>query len=97
MNASFASRASIIMVLVATASLPGAATAQYRLPTIVSSVQADSLHEAAVELRTAGRWRIACAITLRCGKPARRRASSARWWKARPRCHSDAGSEAASH
>jgi hypothetical protein len=57
MIAPFASRASVIMVLLATAGLPGAAGAQYRLPTIVSSVKADSLHEAAVALRTEGRWR----------------------------------------
>ena len=65
MNAPFASRASIVMVLLATAGLPGAAEAQYRLPTIVSSVQADSLHEAAVELRTAGRYRDAARLYRR--------------------------------
>ena len=65
MNAPSASRASIIMVLVATAGLPGAAAAQYRLPTIVSSVKADSLHQAAVDLRTAGRWRDAARLHRR--------------------------------
>ena len=56
MNAPFASRASIVIVLLATAGFAGAAEAQYRLPTIVSSVKADSLERAAAELRTAGRW-----------------------------------------
>ena len=65
MNAPFASRASVVMVLLATAGLPGAAAAQYRLPTIVSSVKADSLQEAAVELRTAGRWRDAARLYRR--------------------------------
>ena len=65
MNASSASRASAIMVLLATAGLPGGAEAQYRLPTIVSSVTADSLHEAALGLRTAGRWRDAARLHRR--------------------------------
>ena len=53
MIASLASRASIALVLFG---LPSVAAAQYRLPTIVSTVKADSLHQAAVGLRTAGRW-----------------------------------------
>ena len=57
MNAPLASRASIILVLLATAGLPSAAAAQYRLPTIVSTVKADSLHEVALEMRTEGRYR----------------------------------------
>src|ERR671915_2065463 len=65
MNAPSASRASIVMVLLATAGLPGAAAAQYRLPTIVSSVKADSLHEAAAELRMVGRWRDAARLYRR--------------------------------
>src|SRR5918993_1123916 len=65
MNAPLASRASIVMVLLATTGLPGAAAAKYRLPTIVSSVKADSLHEVAVELRTAGRWRDAARLYRR--------------------------------
>ena len=65
MNAPLASRASIVMVLLATAGLPGAAAAQYRLPTIVSSVKADSLHQAAVQLRSAGRWRDAARLYRR--------------------------------
>lgn len=65
MNAPLASRASIVMVLLATGGLPAAAEAQYRLPTIVSSVKADSLHEVAVELRAAGRWRDAASLHRR--------------------------------
>ncbi len=65
MNAPFASRTSIVMLLLATAGLPGPAEAQYRLPTIVSSVKADSLHEVAVALRTEGRWRDAARLYRR--------------------------------
>ena len=65
MNAPLASRASIVMVLLATAGFPGAAAAQYRLPTIVSSVKADSLHEVAVKLSEAGRWRDAARVYRR--------------------------------
>ena len=65
MNAPSASRASIIMVLLAIAGFPGTAAAQYRLPTIVSSVKADSLHEAAAELRMVGRWRDAARLYRR--------------------------------
>jgi hypothetical protein len=53
------------MVLLATAGLPGAAAAQYRLPTIVSTVKADSLHEAAARLATGGRWRDAARLYRR--------------------------------
>jgi hypothetical protein len=65
MNAPLASRASIVLVLFATAGLPGVAGAQYRLPTIVSSVKADSLHEVAMGLREAGRWRDAARVYRR--------------------------------
>jgi hypothetical protein len=65
MNAPFASRASIAMVVLATAGLPGAAEGQYRLPTIVSSVKADSLRDAAFELRTVGRYRDAAHLYRR--------------------------------
>lgn len=51
-----ATRASIALVLLATAGIPASAAAQYRLPTIVSSAKADSLHEAALRLATAKRW-----------------------------------------
>jgi hypothetical protein len=53
------------MVLVAAAGLPSAAAAQYRLPTIVSSVKADSLREVAAGLRTAGRYRDAARLYRR--------------------------------
>jgi hypothetical protein len=65
MNASLASRATAALVLVAAAGLPSAAAAQYRLPTIVSTVKADSLHEVAVGMRTAGRWRDAARLYRR--------------------------------
>lgn len=57
MKPTFTSRLSIAGVLFATLSLPAVATAQYQLPGLVSSVKADSLHEAAVALaRTTHRW-----------------------------------------
>src|SRR3954468_22919430 len=65
MNAPLASRAAIFSVLLATAGLPGAAAAQYRLPTIVSSVKADSLHEVAATLATVGRYRDAARLYRR--------------------------------
>jgi hypothetical protein len=65
MIASLASRATAAMVLVAAAGLPRAAAAQYRLPTIVSTVKADSLREVAVGLRTAGRYRDAARVYRR--------------------------------
>jgi hypothetical protein len=55
MEARFATRVTIT-VLLATTGVAGAATAQYRLPTIVRSIEADSLHEAAAALVTAHRW-----------------------------------------
>jgi hypothetical protein len=65
MIASLASRATAAMVLVAAAGLPSAAAAQYRLPTIISTVKADSLHEVAGEMRTAGRYRDAARLYRR--------------------------------
>jgi hypothetical protein len=65
MIASLARRATAALVLLAAAGLPSAAAAQYRLPTIVSSVKADSLHEVAVGLRMAGRWRDAARLYRR--------------------------------
>jgi hypothetical protein len=56
MKPSITSRLSIAGMLLATLGLPSAASAQYRLPTVVSSAKADSLHEAAVALVTAHRW-----------------------------------------
>ncbi len=62
MNAPLASRVTAAMVLLATAGLPSAAAAQYRLPTIVSSVKADSLHEVAAKMvaEAAGATRPGC-------------------------------------
>jgi len=65
MKATLVSRLSIAGVLLATLGLPGAAPAQYRLPTLVSSVQADSLHNAAVALATAHRLRDAARLHRR--------------------------------
>jgi hypothetical protein len=66
MKPTFTRRLSLAGVLLATLSLPAAATAQYRLPGLISSVKADSLHEAAVELaRTTHRWRDAARLHRR--------------------------------
>jgi hypothetical protein len=65
MNFPLASRTPIALVLLAIAGLPGAAAAQYRLPTIVSSVKADSLSEVALEMRAAGRYRDAARLYRR--------------------------------
>ena len=66
MKPTFTSRLSIAGVLLATLGLPAAATAQYQLPGIVSSVKADSLHEAAVVLEsTTHRWRDAARLHRR--------------------------------
>ena len=56
------SRLSLAGVLLAIAALPTAATAQYQLPVLVSSVKADSLHEAAVAYVAAHRWRDAARL-----------------------------------
>jgi hypothetical protein len=64
-KSTLAVRLSIAGVLIATAGLPGAASAQYRLPTIVSSLEADSLHEAAHALVAAHRWRDAARLHRR--------------------------------
>jgi tetratricopeptide (TPR) repeat protein len=65
MIASLAGRAGLAMVLFAAAGLPSSAGAQYRLPTIVSTVKADSLQEVAFELRNAGRYRDAARLYRR--------------------------------
>ena len=65
MNAKLAYRASATMVLLATVGLPAPAQAQYRLPTIVSTVKADSLHDAAVQVAAAGRCREAARLYRR--------------------------------
>ena len=56
------SRLSLAGVLLAIAALPTAATAQYQLPVLVSSVKADSLHEAAIAYVAAHRWRDAARL-----------------------------------
>ena len=65
MKVMIASRLTIAGVLLATAGLPGAVAAQYRLPTLVSSERADSLHEAAAALVAAHRWRDAARLHRR--------------------------------
>jgi hypothetical protein len=65
MKATLARRLSLAGVLLATVGLPGTAPAQYRLPTLVSSAKADSLHDAAVALVAAGRWRDAARLYRR--------------------------------
>jgi hypothetical protein len=65
MKATLASRLSIAGVLLATAGLPSAAPAQYRLPTLVSSVKADSLHQAAIAMVRANRLRDAARLHRR--------------------------------
>ena len=65
MNAPLASRVTTAMVLLATSGLPSAAAGQYRLPTIVSSVKADSLHEVAAKMVADGRWRDAARVYRR--------------------------------
>ena len=65
MKATLARRLSLAGVLLATVALPGTAPAQYHLPTLVSSVKADSLHDAAVALVAAGRWRDAARLYRR--------------------------------
>jgi hypothetical protein len=54
-----------LALLALVALLPGAAPAQYRLPTLVSSVKADSLHDAALSLAAAGRLRDAARLHRR--------------------------------
>jgi hypothetical protein len=56
MKPSITNRLSTAGVLLATLGLPSAASAQYRLPTVISSARADSLHDAAVALVAAHRW-----------------------------------------
>lgn len=68
MRSTFTSRLSLAGagVLLAALGLPAAAPAQYRLPSLVSAVEADSLHDAAVALaRTTHRWRDAARLHRR--------------------------------
>jgi len=62
----FTIRLSIAGALLATLGLPAAALAQYQLPSLVASVRADSMHEAAILLqRTTHRWRDAATLHRR--------------------------------
>ena len=65
MKAKLASRLSMAGVLLAIFGMPEAAPAQYRLPTLVSAVQADSLHDAAAALVAAHRLRDAARLHRR--------------------------------
>ena len=65
MMSTLASRLSMAGVLLAAAGLPEPAPAQYQLPTLVSSVKADSLHEAAVALEAKDRFRDAARVHRR--------------------------------
>ena len=62
MPSTFAARLSSAGVLLVTLAFPSAAPAQYRLPTVISSFKADSLHEAALALVTAHRYRDAARL-----------------------------------
>jgi hypothetical protein len=65
MNALPTIRVRAAMVLLAAAALPGAAAAQYRLPTIVSTAKADSLQAIAARLVQDGHWRDAARMYRR--------------------------------
>ena len=65
MTPTFAGRVSTAGVLLATLGLPAAAPAQYRLPVLIASVQADSLHDAAAAMVRAHRWRDAASLHRR--------------------------------
>ncbi len=52
-------------VLFVTLAFPAAAPAQYQLPTVISSFKADSLHQAALTLVTAHRYRDAASLHRR--------------------------------
>ena len=65
MESTIARRLSVAGILLATAGLPEPAPAQHRLPTIVSSVKADSLHAAAVAYEEARRLRDAARLHRR--------------------------------
>ncbi|HKP50732.1 MAG TPA: hypothetical protein VJU17_11995 [Gemmatimonadales bacterium] len=65
MNATHTRNISIALVLFATVALPRAGSAQYRLPTIVSTDKADSLHAFAVQFVQTGRWHEAARLYRR--------------------------------
>jgi hypothetical protein len=65
MSPSFTRRVSVAGMLLASLGLPAAAAAQYQLPTHTTSARADSLHDAAVALVAAHRWRDAARLHRR--------------------------------
>ena len=65
MKATLARRITLAGALLAIVGLPDAAPAQYRLPTLVSSALADSLHESAAALVSAHRFRDAARLHRR--------------------------------
>lgn len=65
MSPSFTRRVSVAGMLLASLGLPAAAVAQYQLPTLTTSARADSLHDAAVALVAAHRWRDAARLHRR--------------------------------
>jgi hypothetical protein len=65
MPSTFANRLSVAGVLLVTLAFPAAASAQYQLPTVISSFTADSLHQAAEALVTAHRYRDAARLHRR--------------------------------
>lgn len=65
MSPSFTRRVSVASMLLASLGLPAAAAAQYQLPTLTTSARADSLHDAAVALVAAHRWRDAARLHRR--------------------------------
>src|SRR5262245_27807052 len=64
MPSTLANRLSVAGALVILA-FPAAASAQYQLPTVISSFKADSLHQAAEALVTAHRYRDAARLHRR--------------------------------
>lgn len=65
MRSTFTRRVITAGTLLAMLGLPATMTAQYQLPGLVSSVKADSLHEAAVALQQSHRWRDAARLHRR--------------------------------
>ena len=68
MTPTFASRLALAGVLLAAVGSPPSLPAQYRLPALVSSARADSLHEAAAALVTAQRYRDAARLHRRAAE-----------------------------
>ena len=65
MPSTFADRLAAAGVLLVTLAFPASASAQYQLPTVISSFKADSLHEAAEGLVAAHRYRDAARLHRR--------------------------------